>query len=300
MPDILPPQLVGAQQRPLYVKVRTAITVISCVWLILAITDFGFFSGGTTSLALSLVLLYGTGAALIVVIAAVYRLVNKSALKRTETAPEDTAAVAFLGTTRSATEEVRSALRPPAATGRPHPAPVSPRTVRPAASVSASDTATTQPAAQKQPANGQNIAAAAKPAPKSALNPPVPNKSAPNMAAPKKTVPTKSASNPAQGIRTQSKIPPAKTAQAQGSPADNAGSKSAPAERTDSSGDRVPGNKPGSAKDGSSGAGGPAAPAQQICNTANGARPALVLAASTALPQLPRQQHVLDGRQRAS
>ncbi|MCC9198083.1 hypothetical protein QNO08_05060 [Arthrobacter sp. zg-Y820] len=247
----------------------------------MAITDFGFFSGGTTSLALSLVLLYGTGAALIVVIAAVYRLVNKWALKRTETAPEDTAAVAFLGTTRSATEEVRSALRPPAATGRPHPAPVSPRTVRPAASVSASDTAATKPAAQKQPANGQNIAASAKPAPK-------------------KTVPTKSASNPAQGIRTQSKIPPAKTAQAKGRPANNAGSKSAPAERTDSSGDRVPGNKPGSAKDGSSGAGGPAAPAQQICNTANGARPALVLAASTALPQLPRQQHVLDGRQRAS
>jgi hypothetical protein len=128
VPDILPPQLVGVQQRPLYVKVRTALTVISSIWLLMAITGFGFFSGGTTSLALSLVLLYGTGMALIVVMAAVYRLVKNSAVKRTETAPDDTAAVVFVDTARSASEELLAALRPAAATGRP--SAVSPRTVR--------------------------------------------------------------------------------------------------------------------------------------------------------------------------
>ena len=107
----------------------------------MAITGFGFFSGGTTSLALSLVLLYGTGAALIVVSAAVYRFVKNSAVKRTETAPDDTAAVVFVDTARSATDELLAALRPAAATGRP--SAVSPRTVREAVS----STATTAAAA---------------------------------------------------------------------------------------------------------------------------------------------------------
>ncbi|WP_342022211.1 hypothetical protein AAE021_10125 [Arthrobacter citreus] len=164
MPDILPPQLVGVQQRPLYVKVRTALTVISSIWLLMAITGFGFFSGGTTSLALSLVLLYGTGMALIVVMAAVYRLVKNSAVKRTETAPDDTAAVVFVDTARSASEELLAALRPAAATGRP--SAVSTRTVRaavppavdtpavttPAAKASKAKPADAKPQAQKQPA----------------------------------------------------------------------------------------------------------------------------------------------------
>jgi hypothetical protein len=145
VPDILPPQLVGVQQRPLYVKVRTALTVISSIWLLMAITGFGFFSGGTTSLALSLVLLYGTGTALIVVMAAVYRLVKNSAVKRTETAPDDTAAVVFVDTARSASEELLAALRPAAATGRP--SAVSPRTVRAAVPPEATTPAVTTPAA---------------------------------------------------------------------------------------------------------------------------------------------------------
>jgi hypothetical protein len=145
VPDILPPQLVGVQQRPLYVKVRTALTVISSIWLLMAITGFGFFSGGTTSLALSLVLLYGTGMALIVVMAAVYRLVKNSAVKRTETAPDDTAAVVFVDTARSASEELLAALRPAAATGRP--SAVSPRTVRAAVPPEVTTPAVTTPAA---------------------------------------------------------------------------------------------------------------------------------------------------------
>ncbi|MET4061581.1 hypothetical protein ABIB35_003154 [Arthrobacter sp. UYP6] len=134
MSDILPPQLVGVQQRSLYVKARTVLTVISSVWLVMAVTGVGFFSGGTTSLALSLILLYGTGVALIVVIAGIYRLVKKSAVRRAESVPDDTAALAFVDTTRSATEELRAALRPPAATGRQY-APVA-RTVGPAVSMS--------------------------------------------------------------------------------------------------------------------------------------------------------------------
>ena len=134
MSDILPPQLVGVQQRSLYVKARAVLTVISIVWLVMAVTGFGFFSGGTTSLALSLVLLYGTGVALVVVIAGIYRLVKKSAVRRAESVPDDTAALAFVDATRSATEELRAALRPPAATGRQY-APVT-RTVGPAVSMS--------------------------------------------------------------------------------------------------------------------------------------------------------------------
>lgn len=122
MPDILPPQLVGVQQRSLYVKARTVLTVISCVWLLMAITGIGFFSGGTTSLAFSLILLYGTGMALIVVIAAIYRFTQKYLLRRAERTQEHTAAVALVDTARSATQEFRAALRPPAATGQYAPA----------------------------------------------------------------------------------------------------------------------------------------------------------------------------------
>lgn len=122
MPDILPPQLVGVQQRSLYIKARTVLTVISCLWLLMAITGIGFFSGGTTSLAFSLTLLYGTGIALIVVLAAIYRYAQKFLLQRAERTQEHTAAVALVDTARSATQEFRAALRPPAATGRYAPA----------------------------------------------------------------------------------------------------------------------------------------------------------------------------------
>ena len=122
MPDILPPQLVGVQQRSLYIKARTVLTVISCLWLLMAITGIGFFSGGTTSLAFSLTLLYGTGIALIVVIAAIYRFVQKFLLQRADRTQEHTAAVALVDTARSASQEFRAALRPPAPTGRYAPA----------------------------------------------------------------------------------------------------------------------------------------------------------------------------------
>ena len=133
MSDILPPQLVGVQQSSLYVKVRTIATVIAGLWLIMAVTGLGFFSGGTTSLAFSLILMYGTGAALIVVIAAIYRGVKKSAIRRAETAPADTAALAFIDATRSASEELKAALRPAPPTGRAY-APVG-RSVGPAVSM---------------------------------------------------------------------------------------------------------------------------------------------------------------------
>lgn len=118
MPDILPPQLADVQQRPFYVKVRSVLTVVSTVWLILAIAGYGFFSGGTTSLALSLTLMYGTGMALLVVASALYRLLKRSAVHRTETAPDDAAAAVFLDATRSATEEIMEALLPSRQPGR--------------------------------------------------------------------------------------------------------------------------------------------------------------------------------------
>ncbi|MER2133506.1 MAG: hypothetical protein ABS910_02365 [Arthrobacter sp.] len=112
MPEIMPPQLAGVQQRPFYVKARSLITAVSVLWLILAAAGYGSFSGGTTSLALSLALMYGTGIAILVVAAALYRLVKRSAVRRTESAPQDAAAAAFVDATRFAAEEIRAALSP--------------------------------------------------------------------------------------------------------------------------------------------------------------------------------------------
>lgn len=329
MPDILPPQLVGVHQRPLYVKVRTALTIVSIIWLLLAITGVGFFSGGTTSLALSLVLLYGTGTALIVVIAAIYRLVKNSAVKRTETAPDDTAAVAFVDTARSATEELLAALRPAAATGRP--AAASPRVVRAAVSGNSAETTAasvtssgSKPSVQKQaPASAKPGTPTAKTgktspakqhapakqktgpgksAPKSALNKAVPNKNAAGkQPAPGKTVPAKSSSSKAgvksaQRAKGPSKAPQGRTVQAKGRPGNNGGSATTPAKGTGSSANRQPGKKQQGTKDsaGSVGSGDQACSAPQ-----KPARPALVLASSNTMPQ-PRQQHVPDTRKRAS
>ncbi|MBP3037090.1 hypothetical protein J2M53_12640 [Arthrobacter sp. zg-ZUI100] len=324
MPDILPPQLVGVQQRPLYVKVRTTATVVASIWMVLAITGFGFFSGGTTSLALSLVLLYGTGVALIVVICAVYRLVNRSAVKRAEVAPEDTKAIVFVDTARSATEELLAALRPAAATGRPQYAPASPRTVRPAvSSETAAAVAASAPAA-KQSAAGQ-AKTTAKASPKSALSKAVPNKSGKSAAvksakaakaakaAPGKSAPAKSVkgapakavaakSAPAKGAKSPAKIPPAKASQAKGRPGNNNGTKSAPAKRTGSSAERSPGKKQSSAaKDSGPGSGGPAVSAQHAVRSvsAKNARPVLVLASSNSVPQ-PSRQHIPESSKRAS
>ena len=119
MPEFLPPKVVGVQQRPLYIRVRTILTILSTLWLVFAIIGVGFFSGGTTSLAFSLILLYTTGAALLVVISAVYRFLTRAARQRVETVPEDSAAAVFIDTARSATEEIMAALRPAAATSSP-------------------------------------------------------------------------------------------------------------------------------------------------------------------------------------
>ncbi len=115
----MPPQLAGVQQRPFYVKARSVITAVSVVWLVLAVAGYGSFSGGTTSLALSLALMYGTGIAILVVAAAIYRLVKRSAVRRMEHAPEDAAAAAFIDATRFAAEEIRAALTPARPGSRP-------------------------------------------------------------------------------------------------------------------------------------------------------------------------------------
>jgi len=119
----MPPQLAGVQQRPFYVKARSVITAVSVVWLVLAVAGYGSFSGGTTSLALSLTLMYGTGVAILVVVAAVYRMVKRSAVRRIEHAPEDAAAAAFIDATHFAAEEIRAALTPARPGSRPAVSP---------------------------------------------------------------------------------------------------------------------------------------------------------------------------------
>ena len=162
MPEILPPQFAGVQQRPFYVKARSVITAISIVWLVLAVAGYGSFSGGTTSLALSLAMMYGTGVAIMVVASAVYRLVKRSALRRTETAPEDTAAAVFVDATRFAAEELMAALSPsrsgsrPAASAWPAARPV--EAARPQDTSAAPDSA---PAAQRPVSAGAGVPAEA-------------------------------------------------------------------------------------------------------------------------------------------
>ncbi|MCC3283861.1 MULTISPECIES: hypothetical protein [Arthrobacter] len=181
MPDILPPQLAGVQQRPFYVKARTVLTAVSTAWLILAIAGYGSFSGGTTSLALSLSLMYGTGIAILVVASALYRLLKRSAVRRSESVPEDSAAAVFLDATRSATEELLDALAPsraqrlpssvlPAAVSRDAGAPAA--AASPAAAAEAGRPGETKKKAQPAAANakkpGQQGTAGAAPRAKNA------------------------------------------------------------------------------------------------------------------------------------
>lgn len=142
MPEILPPQFAGVQQRPFYVKARSVITAVSVVWLVLAVAGYGSFSGGTTSLALSLALMYGTGVAILVVASALYRLVKRSAVRRTENAPQDHAAAVFVDATRFAAEELKFALAPSWSGSRPASA-------WPAAAASSAAQQETAPAADK-------------------------------------------------------------------------------------------------------------------------------------------------------
>lgn len=109
----------GVQQRPFYLRARTVLTWISAIWLAAAVLGIGFFSGGTTNLALSLALLYGTGMALVVVIFALYRWLSGSARRRNAAAPDDAAAAAFVDATRLAQEELWAALLPPRPVGLP-------------------------------------------------------------------------------------------------------------------------------------------------------------------------------------
>lgn len=135
MPEIMPPQLAGVQQRPFYVKARSVITVVSLVWLVLAVAGYGSFSGGTTSLALSLAMMYGTGVAILVVVSAAYRLLKRSAVRRVEHSPEDAAAAAFIDATRFAAEEIRAALTPARPGTRPAVSPWAADTAQVAAAV---------------------------------------------------------------------------------------------------------------------------------------------------------------------
>lgn len=117
MPELLPPKLAGVQQRLLYQRVRTVVTVLSILWLVFAVIGFGSFSGGTTSLALALVLLYGTVVALLVVIAAAYRGLRRFAAERIGAG--NSAAAVVVDTARSAARELRMAFNPAPPSGRP-------------------------------------------------------------------------------------------------------------------------------------------------------------------------------------
>ena len=245
MPDFLPPKVVGVQQRPLYLRVRSILTIFSALWLISAIIGLGFFSGGTTSLAFSLILLYGTGAALLVVISAIYRAVSRAARQRVETAPDDNAATVFVDTTRSATEEIMAALRPAAPSGRPAAAVRMPQSVDAldvAAALAARTAAMTRTAAAEKAA----AASAAMVAPgKTTVG-----KSAVNKSANKKKA------SPKQGTQTK-KVQTGKTR-----PANNAGSRGTAAPAGPTSKKSTGGKKPGAAGKGSAAGKGATVPGQ--------------------------------------
>ena len=330
MSDILPPQLVGVHQSSLYVKVRKIVTVIAAVWLIMAVTGLGFFSGGTTSLAFSLILMYGTGAAIIVVIAAVYRGIKMSAIRRSETAPEDTAALAFIDTTRSAADELLAALRPAPPTGRAY-APAA-RTVGPAVSMIEAV------AAARAASNAAAVAlvsapAAAKPAVETAADGAKPVKQdsvkAAGTKAPLKTAAAKAGPATANAAKSPAaKTPPAKTSAAKTTAAKKPAPKKPAAKATaakssavktgaakssamKTTGAKKPAGKKQPPRSGAQQAKNkpaqavPAAAAPAACpppakGQAKSQRPALVLASSNPAPQAMQKMHGALTRQKAS
>ncbi|MBO0896524.1 hypothetical protein [Arthrobacter sunyaminii] len=300
-------------------------TVISGAWLILAVTGFGFFSGGTTSLAFSLILMYATGAALIIVIAAIYRAVKNSAIRRSETAPEDTAALAFIDTTRSAADELLAALRPAPPTGRAYDPAA--RTVGPAVSMIEAV------AAARAAANAAAVALTSTPAEANRTDRPAKKDQAPaaktaaaapvaKPAAAKKPSAAKSAVKTPAAKPAAAKKPSAKTAAKPSAVKNTAGK--VPGKTP--AGSRTPAKTPakGAVKGAGKGSGNGAAKKQQprsgavqpkkktapgvsanaaspaCASPAMGQRPALVLASSNPVPQAVRKVHEALTRQKAS
>ncbi|MCC9176029.1 hypothetical protein [Arthrobacter sp. zg-Y179] len=233
------------QQRPLYIRVRSILEILSTLWLISAVIGVGFFSGGTTSLAFSLILLYSTGAALLVVISALYRVLSRAARQRVEAVPDDSAAAVFVDTTRSATEEIMAALRSAAPHGSPGTSVRMPSTVD-ALDVAAALTArtaalTSAAAAEKSAAAAAAMVTPGKPSTgKSAMNKSV-NKSAVNKSASKKKAAPK---QPAQ---------PKKAQAAKSRPANNSGSRGTGNQASTAPKKSTGGKKPGSAGKGAGG-----------------------------------------------
>ncbi|MFW0770808.1 hypothetical protein ACLRGH_12375 [Arthrobacter koreensis] len=92
---------------------------LSGLWVAAAVMGIGVFSGGTTSLVLAAVLLYGTGGALAVLGWLAWRGLGVRLRRRAATGPGTSTARDFLAAADSAREEVLQALFPAGATGTP-------------------------------------------------------------------------------------------------------------------------------------------------------------------------------------
>lgn len=111
----LPSRIAGSAPSP----VLDAAGWISGLWLSAALLGIGVFSGGTTSLVLAVVLLYGTGAALAVLGWLAWRALSVRMRRRAVSDPGAAAARDFLAAAASAREEIVQALFPAGATGTP-------------------------------------------------------------------------------------------------------------------------------------------------------------------------------------
>lgn len=126
----LPSRVAGSPPSP----VLDATCWLSILWVAAALLGLGFFSGGTTSLVLAAVLLYGTGTCLAVVGWLAFRALRLRAARRAAEKRDAAAARDFLAAAEFARAEIRAALFPEGATGRPArsatapaPAPAGPR-----------------------------------------------------------------------------------------------------------------------------------------------------------------------------
>ncbi|KPN18120.1 hypothetical protein [Arthrobacter sp. Edens01] len=111
----LPSRMSGSAPSP----ILDAAAWISGLWVVAAVLGVGIFSGGTTSLVLALVLLYGTGAALSVLGWLTWRGLRVRAARRLAAEPGASAARDFLAATAAAQAEFRAAVFPEGATGTP-------------------------------------------------------------------------------------------------------------------------------------------------------------------------------------
>lgn len=187
----LPSRLTGSGPSPVPSPVLDAAGWISGLWVAAALLGIGVFSGGTTSLVLAVVLLYGTGTSVAVLGWLACRALRMRAVRRLAAGPATPAARDFLAAAASARAEFRAALFPGGATGTPEVR----RALAPSRAAAEAAPSSVLPARAEQAQTGCS-APVSRAVPRSSGKSPIRKKARPKSAA--KSSATKSPASPVQ------------------------------------------------------------------------------------------------------